>query len=500
MNKDYSFDFVVGTRANTSDRTKEILDLINTNKNDNKEDILIVLQQALISIGVLNRPLVVSMRVVGDDEFNNISKTMPTSIKGCCRATYKPTKFQHEPMTTLAMYFDDNDKNKQDINIADSMFNLGVGDIFKDFDVPQVITIVVNENDIVDMYEAYYKNKNDIEIFYVLVVESIRKLIPMFSISTLSNVLNGELCKYNKYTLSMLVTAIARMQGAQFNFCTCIDSEERDLRIAGYDKEIFINLEIIARSVAINTEFWMDSAILEARTGVTVGCEIMLDCLTGLQPNIANLPQDDERFNSALKDYYESLSELILMLSEILTAYIMDVSAEYTKDVYIGKKIPADKIQELTLKLKEVRARHKRIIQYSEVFKSIANTEDKVDDDTSLLEMGGYHDITRLAIDKLAGLVLDLYSVDLDKYGSSDDKIAAITEQLCKDILYVIETGKFADNCLTRDITTSDDLIEVEEFINELVSEYNNMNDTLNSFDTDEWMIAHEKLMEIYEK
>ena len=498
MDNDYGFDFIVGISTNANNRTKEIFDSINKSKSDTKENVLASIQKALLCIGVLNRPIVVDMRIVNNREFNEISKMVHDSTLNCCKVNYEPTKFKHTPINTISMHFDT--RNVYSIVIADSVFGLGVHDIFNDFNVSQSVVILVNENDIIDIYDAYYKDNNDIEMLYDLTVEALRKFIPLFSIYALDSVLENSLVTYNKYTLSMLITAIARLSGIQFNINVCLDNGECNLRIASYEKAFFTNLERLARSVLNPDELWMDSSILEAHLGAVVGCGRVIGCVPGIQSNIDMLSNGDDCIKNRLEDYYESLNELIEMLSETISTYVMNTSAEYIKDVYIGEKIPVEKINELTLKLKEVKARHKRVIKYADNFDELEEeSAERRERILNALERDKYSGVVQLAMDNLVDLKLPFSEDDFEDGDEFEALATKEVSNICSDIEHVIKTGKFADDCRTRELTTPENLAAVEALINKLVIEHDSAEKAINSLDTDEWMVAHESLIEMYE-
>lgn len=498
--RDYSLKFSAWSKASSSQKMKDIMKEAREYFGDKPKDFFETLREALVVSGLFKPDTLISIKILSDEEFKYIEASLPRLEMSSVATEYNAKEFEHAPVELIGIYLDtetcDMDLNSDEFRELDDELSLGLqNDMMRSSSVSNILSIIVKETDIVSMYDKYFNEHGVSEMFYEIVVEIIRTFIPMTAVYMVLNSLEGDAPSYNKYALTILVAYVARIIGVKFNIELCVEDEDLSLQIAGYELAFFKNLDMLARTAVKSEKHWMEDCGFEANAGALAGCGVTIGRVPGIKTNIDTKDSEFEQVECRLGIYYESVNELMFMVAKMVSTYVLNLNAKRLDDIYIGEKIPTNALDELTLKLKEVKANHKRVLKYSDVLINMDKDADEPKSMTRLFEKEKLNGIFQTAIGKLESFDMPF---NKDDFASMDEYTSAVQKEIMgayKDIKYAVKRGKFRDKCRIRELTDPDNLKEVEGVINDMSKKFDMMRESVDEYDTDEWKVAYKMLL-----
>lgn len=493
--RDYSLKFSAWAKTGASQKMKDIMRRARERFDTESKDFFETLREALVMSGLFECETLISLKILSDEEYKYIEASLPRVGLPSAVTEYNAKEFGHEPVELIGIYLDtvmcDMDLDSDEFKELDGELGLGFQkDIDNDPTISNILSIIVKETDIVSIYDKYFNEHSVSEMFYELVVEVIRTFIPMAAVYMTISSLEDRVPSYNKYTLTLLVAYIARIIGVKFNLELCDEDEDLSLQIAGYELAFFKNLDLLARTAVKSEKHWMENCELEANAGALAGCGVTIGRVPGIKTNIDTKDDEFEQVECRLSIYYESVNELVFMVAKMVSTYVLNLNAKNINDIYIGEEIPTEETDKLTLKLKEVKANHKRVLKYSDVLSNMDKGAGEPKSMTRLFEKEKLNGIFQTAIGRLKSFDMPF---NKDDFASRDEYDSAVQKELMgayKDIKYAIKRGKFRDKCRIRELTDPDNLKEVEELINTMSKKFDMMGESIDAYDTDEWKVA----------
>jgi len=391
MGYNHSFAFLVSTRPGLKRKTSNIIKSLDKDLSDRSDKLLDKLHGAIRQSGLMGTSVAIVLRVMNAVEFNhfgeelNRANSADTPMVDYTEIGHTPRKFEHERIKMYTMYFDSDDVEFIDrINDARNLVGIDISDVVNDYKGYSILLINVSEEYIASMYDTYYVHHGTELLIYDLSLVAIDGIIPTYSIDLVAKSINGCVLDYNKYALEVLTSTIASTISAKFNICATLnrdDNESEQVRSCIVFRRSIANL---AKSATDEKCSWMGQGDLEAYIGAICGIGIASRCIPCIHALNDSLPDAEARRIIAI--YYESVSEIMDMVVGMVNNYIFGVAARNSSELYIGRTIPDDEIRNLSFKLREIKAKHKRTLKCGGRLPE-SNQYDAVDMDTLLQSM-----------------------------------------------------------------------------------------------------------------
>lgn len=502
--KDYCIKFGVWVKENASQKMRDII--INAKEQvDSKPNYVFdTLREALVMSGLFELDTLISVKVLSDEEFKYLDDSLSRVNLPSATVDYNSKEFEHQPVELIGVYLDtmtsDEYINSDEFKELDRELSLGLqNDIDNDPSVSNILSVFVKEKDLVSMYDKYFNEHGIPEMFYELVVKVIRTFIPVAAMYITIGSLENDAPNYNKYTLTLLTAYIARTIGVKFSLEVCNDDESLALQVACYELAFFKNIDFLARTAVKSDDHWMESCAFEAHAGALAGCGFTIGRVPGIKYHIGTKDEKFEQIDCRLDIYYKSVNELMFMLTKIVSTYVLNINAKNINDIYIGEEIPTEEIDKLTLKLKEVKANHNRVLKYSDALSSIDRGTAEPKMMARIFEKEKLSGIFQTAISKLESFDMPFHKSD---FASIDEYESAVRKEIMgayNDIKYAVKRGKFRDKCRIRELTDPDNLKEVEGVINTMSKKFDKLRESIDDYDTGEWKAACKLLLDVLE-